>query len=216
MQLTRISRAVGAAILALGMVAGAGAAPAAAASAKKITCYKGTAAKTLAAAKCPSGWSNAKPAAAKPAASSSKSVSLSATYKGKLTMVWTASDVKVTELNGTSADAGANGLKEMSATGSSAPQSACAAIAGLGSLSGADGKLTFKVDSSTKGCGANEAAPSPVSVSGSATVTGGTGKYAGATGSLTIKGTFFVKSTQAGTNDTQDFSATFAGDIKLK
>lgn len=200
-----------AAIVVATAITAAGSATAAPAAAK-TTCYKAAATKTVTGAKCPAGWSAKKPAAA----ATSKAVALNATYKGKLTMVWSASDVKVTELSGTSADAGANGLKSMTATGSSAPQSACAAIAGTGTLVAADGKITFKVDPSTKGCGANEAAPSPVSVTGSATITGGTGKYAGATGTLTVKGNFFVKATAAGTNDTQDFSATFTGDIKLK
>lgn len=210
MELKRISRTAGAAILALGMIASTGSAMAQPVAAKKLTCYKGTAVKVVTTAKCPAGWSTKKPAA------SAKSVALNATYKGKMTMVWTESGVKVNDLSGTSSDAGASGFKTLTATGGSAPQATCAAVTGNFTLAAADGKLNFKVDSSTKGCASNEAAPSPVSVSGSGTITGGTGKYVGATGTLTFKGGFNVKSTAAGTNDAEDFNVTFTGSVKLK
>lgn len=199
-------------LLSAGLVAAATPATAAPTAVKKITCYKGTTVKVYKAAKCPKGWSPKKPVT--PAGS--KVVSLNATYKGNLSMVWSASDVKVTELSGTSSDAQAFGLTKLTATGSSSPQAQCAAIMGEGVLSAGSDTVKFKVDSSTKGCASEEAAPSPVSVTGSATITGGTGKYAGATGTLTIKGNFFVKATAAGTKDSQAFTATFAGSIKLK
>ncbi len=185
-----------------------------AAKKKQITCYKGTVAKKYTATKCPKGWSPKKPAA-KPAASA-KTVAFNATYKGNLTMLWSSSDVKVTDLSGTSSDAGAAGLAAMTATGTSSPSSQCAAISGEGTLGSGANTLKFKVDPKTQGCAADSAAPSNVAVTGTVTVTGGTGKFAGATGTLTVKGGFFVKSTAAGTKDSQAFTATFTGSIKLK
>ena len=179
---------------------------------KQITCYKGTTAKKFTATKCPKGWSPKKPVTK----AGTKTVSLNATYKGNLTMLWSASDVKATELTGTTTDAGAFGLTTITATGASAPQSQCAAITGDGVLGSGANTLKFKVDPSTKGCAADSAAPSNVMVTGTATVTGGTGKFVGATGTLTVKGGFYVKSTAAGTKDTQAFNATFTGNIKLK
>lgn len=215
MELKRISRAAGAVILTVGMVATASAATAATTATKKITCYKLSGktvmTKQYAAAKCPAGWSTKKPAA--PAATGAKSVAFNATYKGDITMVWSSSDVKATEVSGTASDAPA-GLAKFSATGGSAPQAQCAAINGSGTFgSGAD-TLTFKTEKTT-GCAANEAAPSAVSVSGTATITGGTGKYKGATGSLKITGSFQVASTKPGT-DKQQFTATFVGTVTTK
>ena len=216
-----MTRAAGAALLAVGLVASAAPASATPTSAqpslstavkKQITCYKGTTAKKFTAKKCPKGWSPKKPATK----AGTKTISLNATYKGNITMLWSASDVKATELTGTTSDAGAFGLTTMAATGASAPQSQCAAITGDGVLGSGANTLKFKVDSATKGCAADSAAPSNVMVTGSATITGGTGKFVGASGTLTVKGGFYVKSTAAGTKDVQAFNATFSGNIKLK
>lgn len=202
-------RAAGVALLAGALLVPATSATALPQAAKKITCYKGTAKKVVTTAKCPKGWSTKKPAATVVA----KSVTLNATYKGDIAMVWSSSDVKATDVAGTSSDAA---LPKLKATGASSPQSQCAVVFGSGTLSGADGTVNFKLDSASKGCAAAEAAPTAVLVDGTATITGGTGKYAGATGSLTVKGNFNVKSTAAGFKESQTFNATFAGTIKLK
>lgn len=214
MRLKRLPSAAGAMLLAVGMIATTSAATAAPQATKKITCYKlsGTKVlvKTLATKTCPAGWSLKKPVV-KPAGA--KTMAFNATYRGDITMVWSASDVKA-EAIGTTSDAGAFGLSKMTASGVSAPQATCAAIAGSGSFSSGADTVKFKVDKTT-GCAANDAAPSPVSVTGSAVITGGTGKYATATGTLKITGSFQVKSTQPGT-DKQQFSATFVGTINVK
>ena len=209
MNLPRSLRAAGVTLLAAALILPTTTATAVPQAGKKITCYKGTAKKVVTTAKCPAGWSTKKPAAA----TSAKTVALNATYKGDIAMVWSSSDVKATDVVGTSGDAT---LPKLKATGASSPQSQCSAIYGSGTLAGTDGTVTFKMDSTTKGCAAAEAAPTAVLVDGVATITGGTGKFAGATGSLTVKGNFNVKSTAAGFKETQTFSATFTGTIKLK
>jgi len=205
MTIRPLARIAGTALIitAMSLTGVATAASAAPTATKKITCYKGTAKKIVTTAKCPVGWSLKRPA-----------VTFAGTYKGTLSTVWSASGVEATEVIGSSTDA--KGLTKMSATGGSAPQAQCAVINGNAKLKGTDGSITFKLDSSAKGCATDSAAPTTVLVTGTATITAGTGKYLGATGVLTIKGQFDVTSTAAGTKETQAFTATFTGKIKLK
>lgn len=208
MTIRPLARIAGSALIitALGLTGVATAASAAPTAVKKITCYKGTAKKVVTTAKCPKGWSLKKPGAS--------TVAFAGTYKGKLSTVWTSSGVQATEVTGTSTDA--KGLANISATGGSAPQAQCAVVNGTATLKGTDGSLSFKLDSSAKGCATDSAAPTTVIITGTATITAGTGKYAGATGVLTIKGQFDVTSSAAGAKETQAFTATFTGNIKLK
>ena len=55
-----------------------------------------------------------------------------------------------------------------------------------------------------------------VNVTGKAVITGGTGKYVGASGKLTMTGSFAVKSTTAGSTEKDDFKVTLTGTIALK
>ena len=91
------------------------------AATKTITCYKGTAVKKVKAVspKCPKGWSTKKPVVkatpkpsvkptkpaatpTKPAATPTKpaasTVAFNATYKGKISLVWSDSDVRATSV----------------------------------------------------------------------------------------------------------------------
>lgn len=180
------------------------------AAAKTITCYKGTQVKKVTTAKCPSGWSTKKPAA-----TTAKSEAFKANYAGTGTVTWSASDVQATAISGTDAKASL-GLTTMTASGSSNPESQCASIRGDITLKGKDGNLVLKVDSSSQACGADDQAPTTVKVTAKATVASGTGKFAGATGTLTITGSFAVKSTDAGFKEAPKFSAAFSGTLKLK
>lgn len=194
------------------------------AATKTITCYKGTASKkvTAAAPKCATGWSTTKPkpVATKPApvkstapAATGSTVAINATYKGKIAMVWTSSDVSATVTASGTGTTG--GLDSMTGTGSSSPASQCDAIGGSGTLSGSGGTLTIKSDAG-KGCAADAAAPTAVTISGNATITGGTGKYAGASGTLKVTGTFAVNSTEAGSKDSTALTITLTGNIVTK
>ncbi len=177
---------------------------------KTLRCYKGTAVKRVVAVhpKCPAGWSTKKPAAF-------HNVAFSATYKGTIAMLWSSSDVKVTSLSGTGTGTDL-GLTAVSGTGSAAPSSQCDPISGVGTLSGGGStlKLTMK---STTACGAAGAAPTTVTISnGTALITGGTGKFAGATGTLKVTGSFAIQSTTAGSNESDAFTATLVGTLKVK
>lgn len=178
--------------------------------AKTITCYKGTQVKKVTTAKCPAGWSTKKPAA-----TASKTAKFDGTFKGTGTLVWSASDVKVTSMSGTGGSA-TLGLTKISGTGSSSPQSSTALIAGKGSFSGSGGTLNFTLDNKSFANAAAESAPTTVAISANAVITGGTGKYAGATGTLKITGDFSITTTAAGKSETQSFTAVVSGTINLK
>jgi hypothetical protein len=177
---------------------------------KTIVCYKGTAVRRVTAvnAHCPAGWTTKKPATA-------KTETFSGTYKGTIAMLWSSSAVNVTALTGTGTGSDL-GLSAVSGTGSSNPTSTCDPISGLGILTGGGSTLHLKLATSSKGCAADSAAPTTVTVTGTASVVSGTGKFAGATGTLKVSGSFQVKSTTAGSNESDAFSATLTGSLKVK
>ena len=186
---------------------------------KTITCYKGTAVKKVTTAKCPTGYSTTAPKATTPKttapAASAKSTAINATYKGTMKLVWSDSDVKVSGVTATGTGT-TGGLASLAGSGGAAPSSQCDAINGSGTLgSGAD-TVAVKFDTSTQGCADSDAAPANVKLTGKATITGGTGKYAGASGTLTATGSFAVKSTSAGFSETQALSLTLVGTITTK
>lgn len=187
------------------------------AATKTITCYKGATVKKVTTAKCPTGFTSTAPkaAASTPAAAGAKSVAINATYKGTMNMVWSDSDVKVSGVTATGSGI-TGGLVSLGGTGSAAPSAQCDSINGAGTLgSGAD-TVAVKFDTSTQGCADSDAAPANVKLTGKATVTGGTGKFAGASGTLTATGAFAVKSTAAGFKETQALTLTLVGTITTK
>lgn len=190
-------------------------APTADAATKTITCYKGTATKVVKAAnpKCPAGYTTRKPAAA-PAAKAG-AVAIATTYKGKIAMLWSDSGVTATNISATSS--GNNGgLDSLSGTGGSSPQSKCDLIQGSGTMSGGSDTLKVEFDSSSKGCAEDESGPTTVTITGTAVIKGGTGKYAGASGTLKVTGSFSIKSTAAGTKDNSDLTLNISGNIVTK
>jgi hypothetical protein len=185
------------------------------AASKTITCYKGTTVKKVSTAKCPAGYSTTAPKAATPAKAAAGSVAINATYKGTMKMVWSDSDVKVSPVAATGSGTTA-GLTSLTGTGSSAPSSQCDSVNGSGTLgSGAD-TVQVSFDTTTQGCADSDAAPANVKLTGNAIVKGGTGKYAGATGTLKSTGSFAVKSTSAGFSETQALVLTLVGTITTK
>ena len=191
------------------------------AAAKKttITCYKGTTVKKVSAVspKCPAGYSTKKPAATPKAstAAGASSISFSGTYKGTLSMMWSDSDVTVTNLSGTGTGTDI-GDSKLSGTGGASPSAQCDPINGNGTIVGSAGTLNVKLDTDAQGCAEDGAAPTTVNVKGNAVITGGTGKYVGASGKLAMVGSFNVKSTSAGSTEKDDFKVTLTGVINLK
>lgn len=210
-------------ITALGLLA-TNATAANAVTTKTITCYKGTSVKKVSAVKpvCPKGWTTKKPTAkptVKPSATPTKAtggiVAFSGTYKGKMSVLWSDSGVQATSVTASGTGA-VLGLDSLSGTGSSSPQNQCDSIDGSGVLSGGGNTLKVTFDSNAKGCAEDGAAPTTVNITGTASITGGTGRYAGATGSLKVTGSFAIKSSQAGFGETTALTLTLVGNINTK
>jgi hypothetical protein len=186
------------------------------AASKTITCYKGTIVKKVTAAKpkCPTGYTTTKPkvttkATATPVAAA---IAFSGTYKGTLAIVWGDTYLQVTSVTA-KGTGNVLGLTDMTGTGSAAPAGLCDTFDGKGSIGGGGNTLNVAFDASAKGCAEDESAPTTIKITGNAQITGGTGKYAGATGTLKVSGVFSVK---GGSKESAAFTMDVSGNIKTK
>jgi hypothetical protein len=177
---------------------------------RTLVCYRGKLVKRIIAVKphCPAGWTTKKPVTA-------STVKFSGSYSGTMSLLWSASDVKVTAMTGTGTGT-TLGLTSVSGTGSSTPTSTCDPINGTGVLSGGGSTLKLTLATTSKACASDSAAPTTVAVTGTATVVSGTGKFAGAKGSLKVTGSFSIKSTAAGSSESDSFNATLSGTLTTK
>ena len=186
------------------------------AATKTITCYKGTIVKKVTAAKpkCPTGYSTIKPkVTAKPTTpAAAATVAFSGTYKGTLAIIWGDTYLQVTSVTG-KGTGNVLGLTDMSGTAAAAPAGLCDSFDAKGSIGGGGNTLSVSFDTSAKGCAEDESAPTTIKVTGNAQITGGTGKYAGATGTLKVSGVFSVK---GGAKETAAFTMDVSGNIKTK
>lgn len=199
--------------------------PVAHAATKSITCYKGKVSKVVKAVapKCAVGYTTKKPVAKPtnkpttkpPATGTSKSLTINATYTGKIAMLWTDSNVTATSVTATGTGT-TLGLTQLSGTGSSSPSSQCDSINGTGTISDGTNTLKANFDPSAQGCAKAGAAPTSVNITGNAIITGGTGKYAGAAGTLKFTGSFPVNSTAAGTSESGALTLTISGSFNTK
>jgi hypothetical protein len=208
------------AIAAISLVAG-NATVANAAAKKTITCYKGTVVKkvTAAAPKCPAGYTTTKPAAKPVATTATKagSVAFAGTYKGKISLLFGDGNlIQVTKVDGTGTG-NVSGLTGMSGTASAVPANLCDNFDGKGVISGGGNSLNLTFDSSSQGCSDSDSAPATITIKGSAKITGGTGKYAGASGTLTVKGTFDINSKGiVNSSESTSFTLDLSGNIATK
>jgi hypothetical protein len=187
---------------------------------KSITCYKGTIVKKVSAAKpkCPTGYSTTKPkVTAKPTTTATSpaagtTVAFSGTYKGNLAIVWGDTYLQITSVTG-KGTGNVFGLTDMTGTGAAAPAGICDNFDAKGSIGGGGNTINVAFDTSAKGCAEDESAPTTIKITGNAQITGGTGKYAGATGTLKVSGVFSVK---GGAKETAAFTMDVSGNIKTK
>ena len=185
------------------------------AASKTITCYKGTSVKTVTAAspKCPTGYTTTKPkATTSTAPAAGGTVAFNGNYKGTLNIVWGDTYLQVTSVSG-KGTGNVLGLTDMSGSGAAAPAGVCDGFDAKGSIGGGGNTLNVTFDTSSKGCAEDESAPTTIKINGSATITGGTGKYAGATGNLKVTAVFSVK---GGAKETDAFTMDVSGNIKTK
>jgi hypothetical protein len=207
------------AVIVIASLTSFGFAGSASAATKSITCYKGTQSKVIKAAspKCPAGWTTTKPAASKPGTTASAPIAINATYKGKMSALWSESSIDAS-VTGTSATNN-GGLTDLVGAGSYASQEGdkCITLAGEATLKGgADSlKLEFVTPKSTA-CGKDADGPTSVEINGLAKITGGTGKYAGATGTLKVEGAFASKHPANGVTEKVDLTLTLSGNIVSK
>ena len=189
------------------------------AATKTISCYKGTAVKKVTALKpiCPKGYTTTKPKVTTKPAGTTKPVAgatvpFSGTYKGTLAIVWGDTYLQVTSVTA-KGTGNVLGLTDMTGTGSAAPAGLCDTFDGKGSIGGGGNTLNVAFDTSAKGCAEDESAPTTIKITGNAQITGGTGKYAGATGTLKVSGVFSVK---GGSKESAAFTMDVSGNIKTK
>ena len=187
------------------------------AATKTITCYKGTASKKVTTAKCPTGWSTTKPVAGKPAAgaTSAKNVAINGNYTGTVSLLWGDTYVQVTSVKATGTGTVAD-LGEFVGSGAAAPASQCDTFDASATLGTGADTLKVAFDSSAKGCAEDDSAPTKITFSGNAVVKSGTGKYAGATGTFKVAGSFNIKTITAGSKESAPFTMTASGSVTLK
>ena len=187
----------------------------ASAATKTITCYKETAVKKVTTAKCPTGWSTKKPAVKPTAPIASTAIAFQGNYSGKVSLLWGDGYVQVTSVKATGTG-NVGDLAELTGTGSAAPAAQCDSFAGTGTLGTGANTLKVAFDTSAKGCAEDETAPTKITFSGNAVIKSGTGKYANATGVFKVSGSFSIQTTAVGKSETNAFSMTASGSIKLK
>ena len=193
----------------------------ASAATKSITCYKGRQSKVVKAAapKCPTGWSTKKPVVkpTKGAAAVAVPVVMNATYKGKISALWSESSIDASVTGSSITNNG--GLTDLVGSGSYASQEGdkCITLAGEATLKGGTDslKLEFLTPKSTA-CGKDADGPTSVEISGQARITGGSGKYVGATGTLKVEGSFASKHPANGVTEKVDLTLTLSGNIVTK
>lgn len=188
-----------------------------AAAKKTITCYKGTVVKNVTATspKCPAGYTTTKPAAT--TATKAGSVAFSGTYKGKISILFGDGNlIQVTKVDATGTG-NISGLSGMSGSASAVPASLCDNFDGKGVITGGGNSLNLTFDSSSQGCADSDSAPATITIKGSAKITGGTGKYAGASGTLSVKGTFDINSKGiVNSSESTSFTLDLTGNIITK
>jgi hypothetical protein len=144
-----------------------------------------------------------------------KHVAFKGTYTGTIALLWSSTGVTATSVAGHGT--GTYGASTMKGAGTGSASNTCNPFAGAGSLVGASGlKLRVSTSTKTQACAVNSAAPSPVSVNGVAKILSGTGKFKGASGTLSFKGSFSVQSSAAGSSENDSFNATLTGTVTIK
>ncbi len=142
-------------------------------------------------------------------------VAFKGTYTGTIALLWSSTGVTATSVAGHGT--GTYGANTMKGNGGGSAANTCNPFDGTGSLVGVSGlKLSVATSTKTQACAVNAAAPTPVTVSGVAKIMSGTGKFKGASGTLSFKGSFAVQSSTAGSSENDSFNATLTGVVTIK
>lgn len=144
-----------------------------------------------------------------------KHVAFKGTYSGSLALLWSSTGVTATSVTGHGA--GTYGANTMKGSGGGTAANSCDPFTGAGSVVGASGlKLSIVSSTKTQACAVESAAPTPVTVKGVAKIVSGTGKFKGASGTLTFKGQFSIQATTAGSTENDTFTATITGTVTIR
>ncbi len=148
-----------------------------------------------------------------------KTLAFSCSYKGNVKILFASSGATGVMIGaGKGTTLGQGTLNATGATITFSTSGQTDPVKGSATLKGPGGSITIvsttALASTSASVAPTSAAPDPVTVFGHAKVTKGTGKFAGATGTLTISASFQVTSTTG--SQTQKFSATLSGSLKIK
>jgi hypothetical protein len=148
-----------------------------------------------------------------------KKLSFTGTYHGTVKMLWGTTGVSGSmAATGKGTTLGTGSLSATGATKSFSTSSSSDPLKGTALLKGTGGSLTVTAvnvtATTTSSAAPTSAAPDPVTISGTVKVTKGTGKFAGATGTLSVHATFTVNTTTG--NESQSFTATLKGSLSIK
>ncbi len=152
-------------------------------------------------------------------AATTKKLSFSGTYNGTVKILWSSTGASGTMSgSGKGTTLGAGSMSAKGATKSFSTSSSSDPLSGTAVLKGAGGSISVSalsvMASTTSSAAPTSAAPDPVTISGTVKVTKGTGKFAGATGTLSVHATFTVNTTTG--NESQTFNATLKGSLSVK
>ncbi len=143
-----------------------------------------------------------------------KTVSFTGHYAGTASLLIDNGNVTISSVNGTGHGT-LVGSSTVSGTGTASAAAQCDPFGGTGSISGAGTTIHFKVSSSTaQGCSSGETAPVTVTFHGTAKAVGGTGKAAGARGSLKFTGTLHLGGTSG--SQTGAYTVKLTGTLSVK
>jgi hypothetical protein len=145
-------------------------------------------------------------------------VKFTAKYSGTIALLWSDSGVQASAVRGKGSATLLGAKSLLAGSGKGTASSTCNPFSGTGSLTGMGSvlKLSIVTSSATRACAADQSAPTSVTVKGVAKVLSGTGKYKGVSGTLAFSGSFYILSTTAGSNESDNFTATMTGTLTIK
>ncbi len=148
-----------------------------------------------------------------------KKLAFTSNYSGTVKILFAARSVSGTMSGvGKATALGQGTVTASGATTSFSTSSATDPLSGSAVLKGAGGSLSVKslavYASTTSSAAPTATTPDPVVVSGTVKVIKGTGKFAGATGTLTVHASFTVNAVTG--SETQKFVATLKGSLSVK
>jgi hypothetical protein len=147
----------------------------------------------------------------------SKTVSFSASFSGKASLLINNSTVTISSIAG-SGKSSLFGSSKVAGNGSApkSDSSLCDPFGGKGSISAGANKITFVVvkSSSQQGCSSGESGAVTIAFHGVTKATGGTGKANGASGSLKFKGSLKLGGTSG--SQSGSFTVSLSGKLTVK